>query len=214
MKSVILKFLSTLLIFQLIGCNNNLKNLSESKKRIADYYESGRFDQDIEKIVRDVKNDFDDYQFNQNDAVVFDVDETLLSNYDYAKSVGFGYIYNLWNEWQLDEKSTAIPEMKNLYDWFISNNVKIIFLTGRQFHTYQSTLNNLRKEGFNKSDTLICRNQAESKTPTYQYKTSKREELSENGYNIIATFGDQNEDLLGDFTGLKVKIPNYIYKLD
>ena len=188
--------------------------MSESKKRIADYYESGRFDQDIKKLVEDVINHFEDYQFNKNDAVIFDVDETVLSNYDYAISIGFGYVYNLWDKWQLDEKSTAIPEMRNLYDWFIDKDVKIIFLTGRQFHTYQSTLNNLRKEGFNRFDTLICRNQGEVKTPTHQYKTSKREELFKKGYNIIATFGDQHEDLLGDYTGLKVKVPNYIYKLD
>jgi len=204
-----------ILILIIAGCSDNqIENLSVSKKRIADYYESGKFDKEIVKIVRDVKNDFEDYQFQKNDAVVFDVDETLLSNYDYAKSIGFGYIYNLWDKWQLDEKSNAIPEMKNLYDWFIDNDVKIIFLTGRQFHTYQSTLNNLRKEGFNNFDTLICRNQGEAKTPTHQYKSSKRKELSENGYDIIATFGDQHEDLLGDYTGLKVKIPNYIYKLD
>ena len=45
-------------------------------------------------------------------------------------------------------------------------------------------------------------------------KEQKRKEFAGHGYNIIMCVGDQPSDLYGEYTGIKVKIPNYVYIIE
>ena len=45
-------------------------------------------------------------------------------------------------------------------------------------------------------------------------KSSKRKELVERGYDIIGTVGDQRSDIDGPYSGIQVKIPNYLYLIE
>ena len=47
-----------------------------------------------------------------------------------------------------------------------------------------------------------------------EWKEAKREVLVSKGYNIIACIGDQWSDLEGGSTGIKIKLPSYLYLLD
>ena len=131
-----------------------------------------------------------------------------------AKKNDFGYSQDSWESWLLTSNSPHIKGVKKIYDWLITRDVNIIFLTGRNAASYDATYTNLKNSGYSVFDTLITRSTGESKTPTAEYKISKRKELSESGLEIILCVGDQPEDLSGDYTGLKVKIPNYLYKLE
>ncbi|MFB3057197.1 MAG: HAD family acid phosphatase [Ignavibacteriaceae bacterium] len=44
------------------------------------------------------------------------------------------------------------------------------------------------------------------------FKSTKRVELVQMGYEIIGTVGDQWSDFEGPYHGIQVKIPNYLYQ--
>ena len=189
-------------------------NLSKVKSEIIDYYENGRFAEEMESVVDNAINEFEQLEFNDSSTVVFDVDETALSNYEVMKELDFGYVPVKWDEWIEEIRAPAVPHMKKLFDFLVEKNAKIIFITGRKDYQYEPTYINLKAEGFLDFDTLIVRKTNEYDLDAVKYKSGKREELENAGYRIIGSVGDQNSDLDGSFSGIKIKIPNYIYQID
>jgi acid phosphatase len=200
------------------GCNSSndavLQNLDTAKKLVQNYYESGEFDKECKLLFDDAKSQIEKLTLDKNSAVIFDVDETALSNYNNTKEIGFGYVREHWHNGILKADEPAIPETKKFYDWLISKNIRVIFLTGRYDEVREATIQNLIYTGYTKFDTLIVRNYQESKIPAAEFKPAKRNELVEKGYNIIACVGDQWSDLVGGNTGIKIKLPNYLYLID
>jgi predicted secreted acid phosphatase len=92
--------------------------------------------------------------------------------------------------------------------------VKIIFLTGRNFYEYEVTYQNLVKEGYTVFDTLITQIGDETKMKAKDFKSNKRVWLTKEGYEIVGTVGDQWNDLEGEYHGIQVKIPNYLYLIE
>ena len=111
-------------------------------------------------------------------------------------------------------KAPAIPKVKELYDFLLSKGAKIIFLTGRNFPEYEVTFQNLKNEGYTVFDTLITQIGDEKKMKALEFKSSKRKWLTEQGYEIVGTVGNQWSDLEGEYHGIQVKIPNYIYLIE
>jgi acid phosphatase len=205
-------------LFFLFACstseNSQLQNLDISKKLVEDYYESGQFDKECKEVYDEAIAQIKKLSLPKKAAVVFDVDETALMIYNSTKSIGFGYVREIWHNEILRAEEPAIPQTKTFYDWLISKNIKIIFLTGRYPEAYEATKKNLIAKGFSRFDTLIVRNADEIKLPAEKYKTQKRDELVNKGYSIIACVGDQWSDLKGGNTGIKIKLPNYLYLID
>jgi predicted secreted acid phosphatase len=202
------------LTFLILSCKvDKPTNLADAKDVIKEYYESGKIDEEIKLVVDDAINILNEMNINEMSTVVFDIDETTLSGYDYALQLDFGYDWDSWTEWQLQSTAPAVKEVKRLYDYLIDKNVHVIFLTGKRMITYESTYKNLVDVGYTKFDTLICRRDDEHDLKAHEYKTYHRKSLTEAGLNIIMCVGDQDSDLVGEYTGIKVKIPNYLYKI-
>ena len=108
-------------------------------------------------------------------------------------------------------KAPAIPQVKELYNYLLAKGAKIIFLTGRNIPEYNVTYKNLKQEGFEVFDTLITQREYEYELSAQEFKSSKRKELTGEGYEIIGTVGDQWSDLNGEYHGIQIKIPNYLY---
>ena len=218
MKKIIWGFTFLILVI-VTGCTSTeptlqIMNLGAAKNAVQAYYESGEYDHECSKIIDDAISHLNGEKVNNKSAVIFDIDETALSNYDQTKSIGFGYISKMWNQYILEGKAPAIKETKRFYDYLISRNIHVIFLTGRLKEFYDATKRNLINQGYTKFDTLIVRNDKERKIPAAEFKTEKREQLVKNGYDIIACIGDQWSDLVGGNTGFKIKLPNYLYLID
>ena len=203
-------FLSLILFF---ACEQNEKpvNLTIAREDVQHYYESGKFDEELNKVIIKAKKEFDKVEFKNNSIVIFDVDETALNNYELAKEMGFGYVYAMNKKWNAEMKSPAINQVKELYDYLLSKGAKIIFLTGRNFPEYDVTYKNLVRDGYIEFDTLITQIGDEKKMKNKEFKSSKRVWLTEQGYDIVGTVGDQWGDLEGEYHGIQVKIPNYLY---
>jgi hypothetical protein len=199
-----------------ISCSEEKKpiNLSIAKEEVKEYYESGKFDEELNIVITDAKKQFSKIEFKVNSVVIFDVDETALDNYGLAEQMGFGYVYELNKKWNADLKAPAILPVKELYDFLLSKGSKIIFLTGRNLPEYDATYQNLKNAGYAVFDTLITQIGDEKKMKARKFKSSKRVWLTRQGYEIVGTVGDQWTDLEGEFHGIQVKIPNYLYLIE
>lgn len=208
------KLLLIILPFVFISCTSHqIINLRTAKDIVQDYYESGKYDKELEEIYAGAKSKIDKISVKQNSAAIFDVDDTALSNYEISKRLDFGYDYKIVQDWVMSGKLPAIKQTKQFYDYLKSKGLKIIFLTGRQQEEYDITHQNLIEQGYTGFDTLIVRTESERKIGAGQFKSSKRKELIEKGYEIVLCIGDQWSDLEGDNTGIKIKIPNYLYEI-
>jgi acid phosphatase len=205
----------TLSLTLLISCATEKPvNLSIAREEVKQYYESGKFEEELNKVITDAKQKFDKAEFTDSSVVIFDVDETALDNYGLAKEMGFGYVYEMNKQWNAEMKAPAIPQVKELYDFLLSKGARVIFLTGRNFYEYEVTYENLKKEGYSDFDTLITQIGDETKMKAKDFKSVKRIWLTNQGYEIIGTVGDQWSDLEGEYHGIQVKIPNYLYLIE
>jgi len=188
--------------------------LYEAQWDLEDFHSSGSYDNEMSNVVTNAQLFATQVKASNNSAWVFDVDETSLSGYSEMLSIGFGFVAKLNHEWIMSASAPAIPQTLALYKQLVSSGFKIIFLTGRKDIEHDATAQNLRNEGYNTFETLITRVPAEYNLTATEYKSARRTELTElSGYNIVGCVGDQWSDLNGPYTGLKVKLPNYIYYL-
>ena len=204
-----------LIVFNAANAENIplIVNLQDAKNAVKQYHTSEQYLNDMEKIVDDALLNLKQIELTKNSAFVFDIDETALSNLSYELKYSFGYDAKTWDEWMLEAAAPAIVPVKRFYDSLVARGVHIIFITGRKANLYDATMLNLRKEGYTKIDTLICKSpEFAGKTATH-YKSQKRKELSEK-YKIIGSIGDQWSDSEGGWTILKIKLPNYMYFIE
>lgn len=200
----------------LIACSQREKpvNLTVARNEVKQYYNSGKFDEELDEVIAEAKEKFSKVEFKQNSVVIFDVDETALDNYELAEEMGFGYVYEINKEWNEEAKAPALKQVKELYDFLLSKGSKIIFLTGRNIDEYEVTYKNLVKAGYTVFDTLITQIGEETKMKAKEFKSSKRVWLTQQGYEIVGTVGDQWSDLEGEYHGIQIKIPNYLYLIE
>jgi acid phosphatase len=190
-----------------------LPNLGVSKKLIREYIKSGQYELDQKKAIDDALLILDNLKIPVMPLVIFDVDETALSNMEYELNFDFGFERETCDKWIQSAKAPAIKDVKRFYDTLISRNINVVFMTGRSDGQYEATLKNLKEVGYTKFDTLICKSAEFSGKEAIEYKSEVRRRLSQK-YNIIGTVGDQWSDSDGGYTIMKVKIPNLFYFLD
>lgn len=211
MKSL---FLTLILAFLFFGCSSNqLMNLRTAKDIVKEYYESGKYNEEMREIINNAKEKFDKVTPTNKSVVIFDVDETALNNYGLALMMDFGYVYDLNKKWNEELKAPAIKETQELYFYLLNKGFKTIFLTGRNSNEYDVTYKNLIQEGYTGFDTLITQSKEDQKLKTQEFKSKIRAELTANGYEIVGTVGDQWTDLNGPYSGIQIKIPNYLYEI-
>jgi predicted secreted acid phosphatase len=193
------------------SCSATLPNIGVVKEQVKDYYHSGKFEAELNSVIDKAIAGFDNVNVTNSSLVVFDIDETAISNYSFDESVDFGDVPGLWIKWADSAKAPATDGVKRLYDFLVKKGFKIAFVTGRPQSIYTPTYKNLLYAGYTKFDTLITRNALEKDITALDYKSKKRVELTEKGYKIVGDVGDQYPDLDGPDHGIQVKIPNYVY---
>src|ERR1700722_8787141 len=111
-------------------------NLTDARNKVEDYYECGKFDRELDKVVKRAIKHFARVPVLHNSVVIFDIDDTVLSNYCDEKEIFFVYIPKLFHEWIMKAKTPRIPQTKRLYDYLVCRGFHIIFLTGRKYNEY------------------------------------------------------------------------------
>jgi acid phosphatase len=207
-------FLTLIFALTLWNCSSNqIVNLRTSKDIVKDYYESGGYDKELDEVIANAKQKFRKVEIKNNSVIIFDVDETALNNYGLAKQMDFGYVYDLNKKWNEELKAPAIKQTQDLYFYLLNRGFKIIFLTARNSNEYDVTYKNLIQEGYSGFDTLITQRKEDQNLKSQEFKSKVRTELTNQGYEIVGTVGDQWTDLNGPYSRIQIKLPNYLYEI-
>lgn len=190
------------------------ENLGIAHRRVVAYYENGCFEKELAEVVKQAKKKFNKPATSTWQAFIFDIDDTVLSDYCNVKSIQFGFVPEFAHDWITRAEVPAIPLMKNFYNYLIKKGYHIIFLTGRPHNQYEATEKNLQNQGFTAYDKLILRSGDHKGLSTQAYKALERSKLVKEGYEIVGTAGDQWSDLTGDHIGTPIKVPNYMYFIE
>lgn len=193
-------------------------NLNQVREELKIYHDSGKYLKEISKVAK--KADAYIYEQVKDNlqsanprklAVVLDIDETSLSNYEHMAKNDFYYDPNATHNEILKANSPGIKPVLNMYRHAIKNKVSVFFVTGRPDDERKATVRNLHKAGFTKFTALYTRPQNYKKASIQEFKTTTREIIESKGYTIIASIGDQKSDLEGGHTKSYFKIPNPYY---
>lgn len=144
-------------------------------------------------------------------AIVFDIDETTLSNYSAIEADNFTFGPKSQAE-ATDEIGKAIQPSLDLYNDAKARGITPFFITGRGEASRAHTESNLTREGYSDWKQLYLK-PAGSTLSTVAYKTGAREDIESQGYKIIANVGDQYSDLAGGHAQIAYKLPNPFYFL-
>ena len=149
---------------------------------------------------------------NEKLALVLDIDETSLSNYDEMVKADFAYDSAVFHSWIKEAKAPVIPGTLRLYKEAQRLNVSVFFITGRAESEREATERNLREQGYQNWQQLFLRPPAQSSQPMQVFKSGARASVAAEGYRIVLNVGDQLSDDKGEPQAeFFVKYPNPYY---
>jgi acid phosphatase len=149
---------------------------------------------------------------NEKKALVLDIDETALSNWEEMSGANFEYDGKAFNAWVESAQAPVIPGTLRIYKAAQRLGVRVFFLTGRPEAQRASTETNLRLQGFSTWKELIMRKPEQSKESALAYKSGERAKIVAAGYRIVLNVGDQWSDLRGKPEAeCSVKYPDPFY---
>jgi acid phosphatase len=145
-------------------------------------------------------------------ALVLDIDETTLSNYQEEIGADFGFVKKNFDAWALSAQAPAIPGTLRLYKEARKLAVSVFFITGRAEDEREATERNLRAQGFDGWQGLALRPVNHGKQTTIEYKSGERAKIAAQGYKLVLNVGDQWSDLKGaPEAEFSVKYPDPFY---
>lgn len=194
------------------------QNLSFVKQQLKQYYNTGRYDYDINKVENQAK-DYLLMRVRENQqaktkkklAIVLDIDETSLSNYPFNASRDFDVSGAQIDQHMAEGNDPAISQTLVLYQVAQKMHVHVFFVTGR-FKKYTAiTASNLKKVGYAAWQGLYLKPNNYSFHSAVPYKAATRKKIEQEGYDIIFSMGDQYSDLNGGYADRIFKLPNPFY---
>ncbi|MEU5848249.1 HAD family acid phosphatase [Saccharopolyspora shandongensis] len=193
-------------------------NLTDVKRSIVDYHDSGRWEADITEADRRGQ----DYLARRlsegvpKPAIVLDIDDTSVSTYEYELGIGFGFEQESSDEFVLARGPVGIPATRELARFADSQGVAVFFVTGRRENPEmrEASLLDLREEGFPVPVALYLRPTDDHEPSVVPYKSGARADIERQGYRIVLSVGDQESDLAGGHAERGVKLPNPMYELN
>ncbi len=215
------QYLSTLLIFSILSsCMASNEALTHyNTEHLRNYVDQGHYglaiDDQAKSALVQVKTWFNanpNINYDQT-AAIFDIDETLLSSYDFIEQSDFDYSLDQLDAWMELEQATPISPIIDVYQKLRAKGVKIHIITGRHEPLRQATENNLRQAGIDDWESLHMRPHNNGSDAIKNYKQAIYEEISKSGTNIILAIGDQYPDIMNEKAKVRVKLPNPFYNI-
>ena len=147
-------------------------------------------------------------------AMVLDIDETSLSNYQELAGADFAFNRAVFDAWVDTAQAPAITGSLRLYKEAQRLGVSVFFITGRPERQRAATEQNLRAQGYENWQQLTLRPASTAQESVDDYKSGVRAEIVAQGYKIVLNVGDQWSDLKGKPEAeFSVKYPDPFYFL-
>jgi predicted secreted acid phosphatase len=200
-------------------------NVGDAKIAARTYHDSGAYDRDLAIVAKKAASWITKRAPNAHrPALVLDIDETALSNWEIIKLDDFGRPIAGpcepgsgapcgWAAWDQLGRDPAIKPTLQVFRTSRAANVAVFFITGRPESQRAATERNLRKAGFRGYTRLFMVPNAAHYASAADFKTPVRSEIERLGYTIIANMGDQPSDLLGGHAEKKFLLPDPFYRV-
>lgn len=216
--NTIYRILSTVILSLCLSNALATPNLTKVKDQLIQYHDDGTYAQDISAVTQRALY-YLKFRINQNErlknpkklAVVFDIDETTLSNYDDMRYLDFGGTMHEIDALEAQAHDPAIPYARTLYNFAKNNGVSIFFVTGRSEYMRQATIKNLHNAGYHHWHLLYMKPNKYHNISVVPYKSTMRKKIIDAGYDIVFNIGDQNSDLAGGYADMTFKLPDPYY---
>ncbi len=144
-------------------------------------------------------------------AVVFDIDETLLTDYELYAKYGFAPPGNLRRASINACSKAIITPTRGLLRAAQKEGVAVFLVSGRQESTRLATERCLRKSGLTGWQELILRTSSAQSLSNAAFKSRARAGIEAQGWRISFTIGDQLSDLTGGHAAQGFLLPNPMY---
>ena len=212
----ILIFVLLNIIFNTVSYAIEPENLNSYKNNIVNYYQTKQYNKDLDKYINNAEIIIKNYvknNKNKNLAVVFDIDDTLLSTYKCNKNIQFGYSDSHFTYCAEHNYFTPIKTSVKFYKKLRSEGIKTFIITGRKQKEYDITIQNLNNIGIKSWDGLYLKPDNYKLKSAIPYKSGTRKKIESQGNVIVLSIGDQISDSAGGYTKYGIKLPNPMYKL-
>jgi hypothetical protein len=209
-------------VFSVNASAERLLNLDLYKKELRQYHDCtckcGCYFQDIDiqadRAIAFLRRRAAHRNPKEELAMVLDIDETSLSNYQELLGADFTFNRPVFDAWVDSGQSPVIPGTLRLYKEAQRLGVSVFFITGRPERQLAITEENLRAQGFQDWQQLTLRPPSAAKQPVGAFKADVRAQIVAQGYKIVLNVGDQWSDLKGNPEAeFSVKYPDPFYYL-
>ena len=200
-------------------------NVGDTKDAATEYYTSGRYEQDLSAVASDATA-WVTGRAGQvtKPAVVFDIDETALSNWEVIKADDFGRVIQGpctslpegpcgWRNWDLSSHDTPLQPTLSFFQSAQKLGAATFFITGRDEGQRTATISNLNDAGYTGFTALLMPATGASYPFAADFKTPQRTNIEQQGYTIIANIGDQPSDLEGGHAEKTFLLPDPFYRI-
>ncbi len=207
-------------VFSVMGPAERIENIDDLKKELKAYHactcKCGCYSRDLDvqadKAVAFLRRRAAHVRPTEKLAMVFDIDETSLSNWKQLEAGDFAYDKKAYDAWNESGQGLAIPGSLRVEQEAERLGIAVFFITGRPERERAITEQNLNAQGFGGWQQLSLRSAAMEGKTAEEYKSSVRGEIVAQGYKIVLNVGDQWSDLKGKPEAeYSVKYPNPFY---
>ncbi|MGD9616710.1 MAG: HAD family acid phosphatase [Alphaproteobacteria bacterium] len=200
-------------------------NVGDAKTAATAYHDSGAYARDL-ALVASEAGAWVAGRARQvsHPALVLDIDDTALTNWEVIKADDFGRIIGGpcaalpegpcgWAAWDLLGRAPAIGPTLELFRQGRALNVTVFFITGRPEAQRAATERNLRNTGYEGYAALYMVPDGMHYRSAADFKAPVRAVIAAAGYTIIANMGDQPSDLAGGHAEKVFLLPNPFYRI-
>ena len=144
-------------------------------------------------------------------AVVFDIDDTLVSWYAVYAANQFAVPTAVEDAVIESCETPAIGPVRALYNYARSKGATPFLITGRKAIGRQFAVSCLAERNIKGYRELIMRSPAQYELTAAVYKEQERKRITQNGWTILFSIGDQYSDSAGKYAGGRFVLPNPMY---
>lgn len=191
-------------------------NLDDVKKNIRQEVDSGIYSARILNAINATKIEIETLNPPKNSMVIFDLDDTMVSLYDFWNSKDFAGTDEVIEDSLKITNYPPIQVVKDFFIWCFNKHLFAVVLTARRQSNIDIVNSLLVNSGYKDyCFDILLRDVKDNYKTIAEFKEAKRIELTEQSqYNIISTVGDQWGDVIGKYSGIPTKLPNRFYNLE
>jgi predicted secreted acid phosphatase len=200
-------------------------NVGDAIIAAAAYKESGAYDRDVAAVAQQAADWIGERAPSvPRPALVLDIDETALSNWEVITRDNFGRPISGpcdlaldgpcgWAAWDQLGRDPAIVPTVRVFEKARAMTVAVFFITGRPEDQREATEKNLIVAGYGGYEKLYTVPNGARFSSATDFKAPIRAEIERAGYTIIANMGDQPSDLFGGHAERMFLLPNPFYRV-